>query len=163
MEMSRLTPDGTAEPVSRETKFSGANADRETSIFPVQLTTCRIGNIIRLIHALAICVTIQHIRCGGGGGTMQCIFCYCHECVCVVFCHPIYSGRRTCGRTSRGHTGGRAHRISPPSFCGACLNFNREKDTAIPFPRRPSSISNLVSPRINRSHYLLSMIYFIFL
>ena len=28
------------------------------------------------------------------------------------------------GRTTRGHTGGRPHRISyPPSFCGACLNF----------------------------------------
>ena len=25
----------------------------------------------------------------------------------------------------------------PPSFCGACLNFSREKDSAIPFPRRP--------------------------
>ena len=23
------------------------------------------------------------------------------------------------------------------SFCGACLNFSREKDSAIPFPRRP--------------------------
>ena len=22
------------------------------------------------------------------------------------------------------------------SFCGACLNFSREKDSAIPFPRR---------------------------
>ena len=37
-------------------------------------------------------------------------------CVCVclsVCCHrnPIYSGRQTCGRTSRGHTGGRSHRI----------------------------------------------------
>ena len=29
---------------SRETKFSGTNADREIFIFPVQLTTCRIGN-----------------------------------------------------------------------------------------------------------------------
>ena len=30
------------------------------------------------------------------------------------------------------------HRIShPPSFGGACLNFSREKDSAIPFPRRP--------------------------
>ena len=28
-------------------------------------------------------------------------------CVC---CHPIYSGRQTCGHTSRGHTGGRSHR-----------------------------------------------------
>ena len=40
---------------SRETKFSGANADREIFIFPVQLTTCRIGNLTRLIHTLDIC------------------------------------------------------------------------------------------------------------
>ena len=30
---------------SRETKFSGANVDREIFIFPVQLTTSRIGNL----------------------------------------------------------------------------------------------------------------------
>ena len=36
---------------SRETKFSGANGDREIFIFPVQLTTSRIGNLTRL----AIC------------------------------------------------------------------------------------------------------------
>ena len=44
---------------SREAKFSGANADREMFIFPVQLTTNRIGNRTRLIHTLAICVTID--------------------------------------------------------------------------------------------------------
>ena len=55
-----------------------------------------------------------------------------HMCVC---CHPIYSGRQGWGRTSRGHTGGR----SPPSFCGACLSFYREKDSAVLFPRRPCS------------------------
>ena len=39
---------------------------------------------------------------------------------------PGFGGR---GSTSRGHTGGRSHRISqPPSFCGACINFSREKD-----------------------------------
>ena len=38
---------------SRETKFSGANADKEIWIFPFQLTTCRIGNLTRLIHTLA--------------------------------------------------------------------------------------------------------------
>ena len=42
---------------SRETRFSGANADGEILIFPVQLTTSRIGNFTRLIHTLAICVT----------------------------------------------------------------------------------------------------------
>ena len=44
------------------------------------------------------------------------------------------------GRTSRGHTGGRSHRIShPPSFCGGCLNFSRGKDSVFPFPRQPRS------------------------
>ena len=61
-------------------------------------------------------------------------------CLCVCMCcHPIYSGRQTCGRTSRGYTGGRSHRISPSFFCGACLNFHREKNPAVPFPRRPCS------------------------
>ena len=31
-----------------------------------------------------------------------------------------------------GHTGF----LIPPPFCGACLNFSREKDSATPFPRR---------------------------
>ena len=56
--------------------------------------------------------------------------------VCIFF--PFILDIKFVGRTSRGHTGGRSHRIShPPSFCGACLNFSREKDSAIPFPRRP--------------------------
>ena len=55
-------------------------------------------------------------------------------CVCVFF--PFILDIN--GRTSRGHTGGRSHMIfHPPSFCGACLYFSREKDSAIPFRRRP--------------------------
>ena len=59
------------------------------------------------------------------------------ERCCVFF--PFILDIKFVGRTSRGHTtGGRSHRIShPPSFCGACPNFSREKDSAIPFPRRP--------------------------
>ena len=57
-------------------------------------------------------------------------------CVCVFF--PSILDIKFVGRTSRGHTGGRSHRIfNPPSSCGACLDFCREKDSAIPFPRRP--------------------------
>ena len=41
--------------VQRTTKFSGADADRAIFIFPFQLTTCRIGNLTRLIHTIAIC------------------------------------------------------------------------------------------------------------
>ena len=53
-------------------------------------------------------------------------------CVCVFF--PIYSGRQNRWKYQPG-----SHRIShPPSFCGgACLNFSREKDSAICFPRLP--------------------------
>ena len=53
--MSRLTRDATAEPVSRD-QILRANGDMEKSIliFPVQLTTSRIGNITRLILTLAI-------------------------------------------------------------------------------------------------------------
>ena len=47
---------GTGQPnPSRKTKFSSANGDREKFIFPVQLTTSRIGNLTRLIHTLNIC------------------------------------------------------------------------------------------------------------
>ena len=53
--------------------------------------------------------------------------------MCVFF--PFILDIKFVGRTSRGHTGGRSHRTShPPSFCGACLNYSREKDSAIPFP-----------------------------
>ena len=59
-------------------------------------------------------------------------------CVCVFF--PFILDIKFVGRTSRGHTGGRSHRIShPPSSCGACLYFSREKDSDIPFSRRPLS------------------------
>ena len=48
--------------------------------------------------------------------------------MCVFF--PSILDIKFVGRTSRGHTGGRSHRIfNPPSFCGACLDFCREKDS----------------------------------
>ena len=40
---------------SRETNFSGANGDRGILIFPVQLTSTRIGNLTRLILTFAMC------------------------------------------------------------------------------------------------------------
>ena len=107
--MSRLTRDGTAEPASRD-QILGRERGQGNIHFPVQLTTSRIGNLIRLIN---VCMYVLRV------------------------CHPIYSGRQGCGRTSRGLTGGRSHRISPRFFCGACLDFSREKDSAVPSPRRP--------------------------
>ena len=40
-------------------KKQGTYGDREIFIFPVQLTTCRIGNLIRLIHTLLYVMTIH--------------------------------------------------------------------------------------------------------
>ena len=117
MEMSRLTRDGTAEPVSRDQilrrergqgniHFScSADHVQDWQPYPVDPYFCYM------------CVTM---------------------CVCVCVFFPSILDIKFVGRTSRGHTGGRSHRIfNPPSFCGACLYFFREKDSAIPFPRRP--------------------------
>ena len=53
--------------------------------------------------------------------------------VCVLCFLPIHSGHQVRWTYQPG-----SHRIfNPPSFCGACLDFCREKDSAFPFPRRP--------------------------
>ena len=44
----------------RDIQFSGANGDWEILVFPIQLTTSRIGNLTRLILTLTICVMIIH-------------------------------------------------------------------------------------------------------
>ena len=60
-------------------------------------------------------------------------------CFCVFSSHPFWTSSSLdvpAGVTQeKGHTGF----FHPPSFCGACLDFCREKDSAIPFPRRPWS------------------------
>ena len=45
--------------LSCEAKFSGPNGDREISIFPVQLTTSRIGDLTRLIYDLLYVMTMH--------------------------------------------------------------------------------------------------------
>ena len=57
-EMSRLTRDGTAEPVSRDQILRHAR-EQGNIIFPDQLTTSRIGNLTRLIHTLLYVMTIH--------------------------------------------------------------------------------------------------------
>ena len=58
--MSRLTRDGTAEPISRDQILRHARGQGNI-IFPVQLTTSRIGNLTRLIHTLLYVMTIHTI------------------------------------------------------------------------------------------------------
>ena len=58
--MSRLTRDGTAETVSRDQILRHARGPGNI-IFPVQLTTSRIGNLTRLIHTLLYMMTIHTI------------------------------------------------------------------------------------------------------
>ena len=58
--MSRLTRNGTAEPVSRDQILRHARGQVNIN-FPVQLTTSRIGNLTRLIHTLLYVMTIHTI------------------------------------------------------------------------------------------------------
>ena len=53
-----LTRDGTAEPISRDQILRHARGQGNI-IFPVQLTTSRIGNLTRLIHTLLHVMTIH--------------------------------------------------------------------------------------------------------
>ena len=92
--------------LSREPKFSGANGDRNIFIFPIQLTTGRIDNLLTSTRLMCV--------------------------VCVFF--PFILGIKFVGRTSRGHTGFLIHL---PSAVRAFIFLAREKDLAIPFPRRP--------------------------
>ena len=48
--------------LSRETKFLGANGDRETLVSPVQLTTSRNGNLTRFSLTLATCDDYTNIH-----------------------------------------------------------------------------------------------------
>ena len=58
MEMSRLTRDGTAEPVLRYQILRHARG-QGNFIFPVQLTANRIGNLTRLIYTLLYVMPIN--------------------------------------------------------------------------------------------------------
>ena len=58
MEMSRLTRDGTAEPISRDRTLGHARGQGNI-IFSVQLTTSRVGNFTRLIHTLLYVIIIH--------------------------------------------------------------------------------------------------------
>ena len=58
MEMSGLTRDRAAEPVSPDQILRHERGQGNVNFFPVQLTTCRTSNLSRLVHSLAICVTI---------------------------------------------------------------------------------------------------------
>ena len=71
--MIRLTRDGTAEPVSRE-QILRANGDREKIIFPVQLTTSRIGNFTRLINAMLYYVMTIHTTAAVSFFYGECVF-----------------------------------------------------------------------------------------
>ena len=59
IEMNRLARDGNTEPVSRYQTLRRERGQGHTVIFAVQLTTCRIGNLTRLIHTLLYVMIIH--------------------------------------------------------------------------------------------------------
>ena len=132
--MSRLTRDGTAESVSRDQILRHARGQGNI-IFPCSTYHEQDWQPYPVDPYFAICDDHTHINYIISFVNHGRLFFVC-VCVCVFF--PSILDIKFVGRTSRGHTGGRSHRIfNPPSFCGACLDFCREKDSTIPFPRRP--------------------------
>ena len=86
--------------------------------------------LIRRSLLLLYVITMHTYKMTGPDCAVMCV------CVCVFF--PFILDNNFVGRTSRGHTGERSHRIfHPSSFCGARFNVSGENDSAIPFPRRP--------------------------
>ena len=66
--LSRLTRDGTAEPVPQDQILRRERGQGKQIISPLQLTTSRIGNLTRLILTLVICddhiyITFIHMIC----------------------------------------------------------------------------------------------------
>ena len=94
-----------------------------------------------------------------GHALSTCTMCVC-VCVVIPFVLDVRLVDAPAGVTQEeGHTGGRSHTgfLHLPF---ACLNFYREKDSAIPFPRRPRK-------RILCTHelvilHLLGVIFFFF-
>ena len=135
--MSKLTRDGTAEPFWRDRTLRHARG--QGNIHFSLFSWPRAGLLATLPGWSILCYmwwpyiqTYIHTHTG-------IYYWFASVCVFCVF-FPSILDIKFVGRTSRGHTGGRSHRIFyPPSFCGACLDFCREKDSAIPFPRRPWS------------------------
>ena len=95
--MSRLTRDGTAEPVSRDQINSQARTGTEEYAFSL-FTTSRIGNLTRLIHTLLLYVMAIH------------------TCVCVFSSRSFWTSSSLdvpAGVTQEeGHTGFLIHLLS---------------------------------------------------
>ena len=86
-----------------------------------------------------------------------------HLCVCVLCFLPIYFGRQVRWMYQPG-----SHRrkvtqdfSSAFLFCGPCLYFSREKDSAIPFPRRPWSRILCANDLIVLHYYLVGIFVFV--
>ena len=66
--MSRLTRDGTAEPVSGDQILRHERGQGKILIFPLQLTMSRIDNLNRLIHTLLLYVVTIVTKVAGALG-----------------------------------------------------------------------------------------------
>ena len=63
--------------------------------------------------------------------------CYLYIQYSVCLLSYLYSGRQTCGRNSRGYTGGRLHRILHLPSVVIALIFLARRIQPFPFPCRP--------------------------
>ena len=82
--MSRLTRDGTAEPVSRDQILGRERGQREMLNLPAQLTMYGIGNLTRLIHTLVIYMCDRiHMYTYNKSAYQIPVNCHLYSCCCV--------------------------------------------------------------------------------
>ena len=87
---------------------------------------------------MCVCVFIKLHITAQSGPVIYSFYATVCKCVCCFLL--IYSGRQVFWTYQPGSHRRKVTQDShPPSFCGDCHNFIREKDSAIPFPRRPRS------------------------
>ena len=136
--MSRLTRDGTAEPISRDQVLRHArgqgniyfpcSADHEQDWQPYP-----VDPYSAICDDHTYCCTSKYVY---SVSVIVCVF------VCVFSSHLFWTSSSLdvlAGVTQEeGHTGGKSHRISyPPCFCGPCLNFFSREDFSHSFPSSP--------------------------
>ena len=139
VENEQTGADGTAKPVSRDQILRREREQGNTLILSAQLTMSRFGNLTGLIRNLMTTHTYCTCTYSSTGTFVLLYICTMNVCVCVCvfFFFPFILDVRLVD-VPAGVTQEEVQDCSShfPSAVLALI-FSREKDSAVPFPRRP--------------------------
>ena len=122
--MNRLTRDGIAEPVSRDQILRFERGQGNIHFPPVQLTTCRIGNLTRLIRTLAT-IRDDHTCPVPKGKALQCATITYDTAVGYTHPHPQPALEKSTSKISLLNTSIANHQQREPF--PVCVHFYRRQ------------------------------------